>query len=111
MTVVQSKGRRRRSGESNVAIRIGALATRVALWKESRGCEAVSVTMQLNDTKIKFKLHAGYRTMCREVTYRLVDDGDSVTRDGDHVANDGSTETEEEVSESNGAITITGNRE
>ena len=39
--------------------------------------------------------------MCRDVTYRLVDDGDSVTRDGDHVANDGSTKTEEEVSESN----------
>jgi hypothetical protein len=49
--------------------------------------------------------------MYREVTYRLVDDGDSVTRDGDHVANDGSTETEEEVSELNRAITITGNNE
>jgi hypothetical protein len=67
--------------------------------------------MQLINTKIKFKLHAGYRTMCREVTYRLVDDGDSLTRGGDHVANDGSTKTEEEVSESNGAITITGNNE
>jgi hypothetical protein len=55
--------------------------------------------------------HAGYRIMYREVTYRLVDDGDSVTRDGDHVANDGSTETEEEVSELNRAITITGNNE
>jgi hypothetical protein len=49
--------------------------------------------------------------MYREVTYRLVDDGDSVTRDGGHVANDGSTETEEEVSELNRAITITGNNE
>jgi hypothetical protein len=40
--------------------------------------------------------------MCREVTYRLVDDGNLVTRDGDHVSNDGSTEqrTEKVVSES-----------
>ena len=47
------------------------------------------------------------------VTYRLEDDGDSVTRDGDRVANDGSTEhkTEEKMSESNGAITTTGNNE
>jgi hypothetical protein len=52
-----------------------------------------------------------YRAMDREDTYRLVDDGDSLTRGGDHVANDGSTKTEEEVSESNGAITITGNNE
>jgi hypothetical protein len=87
-------------GESNEAITVGAYATRVALRKESRGCEAV--IMQLIDTKIKFMFHAGYRTMCREVTYRLVDDGNLVTRDGDHVSNDGSTEqrTEKVVSES-----------
>jgi hypothetical protein len=30
----------------------------VALWQESRGCEAVIVTMQLIDTKIKFKLQS-----------------------------------------------------
>jgi len=47
------QGRRKRSGESNGAITIGDLATRVALWKESRGCEAVIVTMQLINTKIK----------------------------------------------------------
>jgi hypothetical protein len=47
----------------------------VALWKESRGCEAVIVTMQLINTKIKLMFHAGYRTMCREVTYRLEDAG------------------------------------
>jgi hypothetical protein len=56
--VVQSKGHRKRSGESNGAITIGDLATRVALWKESRGCEAVSADMQLIDTKIKFKLQS-----------------------------------------------------
>jgi hypothetical protein len=60
-------------------------------------------------------IHAIHRTTHREATYRLVDDGDSVTRDGDHVANDGSieqkTRTEKEVSESNEEITITGNHE
>ena len=52
------QGRRKRSGESNGAITIGDLATRVALLKESRGCEAVSADMQLIDTKIKFKLQS-----------------------------------------------------
>jgi hypothetical protein len=45
-------------GESNEAITIGAYATRVALWKESRGCQVVIVTMQLINTKIKFKLQS-----------------------------------------------------
>ena len=40
-------------GESNEAITIGAYATRVALRKESRGCEAV--IMQLIDTKINLR--------------------------------------------------------
>jgi hypothetical protein len=55
-----------------------------------------------------------YRSMHREVTYRLIDYGNSMTQVGDvgdHIANDGGTEqmTEKEVGESVGAITITGN--
>jgi hypothetical protein len=46
------------SGESNGGITIGALATRVVLWKHSRCCEAVIVTMQLINTEIKFKLQS-----------------------------------------------------
>ena len=43
-----------------------------------------------------------YRSIHREVTYRLTDDGDSVTKVGDvgdHITNDGGTEqrTQKEV--------------
>jgi hypothetical protein len=77
MTVVQSKGRRRSSGESNGGITTGALATRVALWKKSRGCEAVIVTMQLINTKFKFKLQSLERQAneYNQVSRRLVTGG------------------------------------
>jgi len=49
----------------------------VALWKKSRGCEAVIVTMQLINTKIKFKLQSLERQAneYNQVRRRLVTGG------------------------------------
>jgi hypothetical protein len=66
--------------------------------------------MEHDGGKGKRYMQGDTRATHREVTYRLTDDGDSVTGVGDHVANDGGTEqrTEKEVGESLGAITVTG---
>jgi hypothetical protein len=87
-------------GDGRNAGHTGSTHTHTHMVAQRKG--STHLTKETKEGVKKYGTQAIYRTTHRDVTYRLTDDGDSVTKVGDvgdHIANDGGIEqrTQKEV--------------